>query len=52
MESMKQTTLGSTDWALRTKVTRRAKFLAEMDAVIPWARLLAVIEPHYPKATQ
>ena len=49
---MKQTTLGSTDWALRTKVTRRAKFLAEMDTVIPWARLLAVIEPHYPKATQ
>jgi hypothetical protein len=21
-----------------------------MDAVIPWARLLALIEPHYPKA--
>ena len=26
------------------------RFLAEMDAVIPWARLLALIEPHYPKA--
>ena len=25
-------------------------FLAEMDAVIPWSRLLALIEPHYPKA--
>jgi IS5 family transposase len=49
---MKQATLGSTDWALKVKVTRRAKFLAEMDAVIPWARLLAVIEPHYPKAVQ
>jgi IS5 family transposase len=49
---MKQATLGSTDWALKMKVTRRAKFLAEMDAVIPWTRLLAVIEPHYPKATQ
>jgi IS5 family transposase len=49
---MKQATLGSTDWALKVKVTRRAKFLAEMDAVIPWARLLAVIEPHYPKAPQ
>jgi len=23
-----------------------------MDAVAPWARLLAVIEPHYPKASQ
>jgi IS5 family transposase len=49
---MKQTTLGSTDWALKRKVTRRAKFLAEMDAVVPWSRLLAVIEPHYPKAAQ
>ena len=49
---MKQTTLGSTDWALKSKVTRRAKFLAEMDAVVPWGRLLAVIEPHYSKAPQ
>jgi transposase, IS5 family len=49
---MKQTTLGSTDWALKTKVTRRAQFLAEMEAVVPWTRLLAVIEPHYPKAVQ
>ena len=49
---MKQTTLGSTDWALKTKVTRRAQFQSEMEAVLPWARLLAVIEPHYPKAVQ
>lgn len=49
---MKQATLGSSDWALKVKVTRRAKFLAEMDAVIPWTRLLAVIEPHFPKAVQ
>jgi IS5 family transposase len=49
---MKQATLGSTDWALKVKVTRRAKFLTEMDAVIPWARLQAVIAPHYPKAAQ
>jgi hypothetical protein len=51
-ETMKQTTLGSTDWALKTKVTRRAKFLAEMEAVVPWARLLAVLEPHYPKPSR
>jgi transposase, IS5 family len=31
-------------------VTRRERFLAEMDAVIPWQRLMALIEPHYPKA--
>ena len=29
---------------------RRERFLAEMDAVIPWERLLALIEPHDPKA--
>jgi IS5 family transposase len=37
-------------WNHKGKVTRRERFLAEMDAVIPWARLMAVIEPHYPKA--
>jgi IS5 family transposase len=33
------------------KTTRRAQFLAEMDRVVPWAGLCAVIEPHYPKAS-
>jgi IS5 family transposase len=37
-------------WMHKGKVTRRERFLAEMDAVIPWARLLTLIEPHYPKA--
>ena len=32
------------------KVTRREAFLAEMDRVVPWRRLMAVIEPHYPTA--
>ena len=32
------------------KVTRREAFLAEMDQVVPWPRLLALIEPHYPVA--
>ena len=36
--------------AMKKKQTRREKFLAEMDAVVPWTRLLALIEPHYPKA--
>ena len=35
--------------AMKKKVTRRELFLAEMDAVVPWTRLLALIEPHYPK---
>lgn len=35
--------------AMKKKQTRREKFLAEMDEVVPWTRLLALIEPHYPK---
>jgi IS5 family transposase len=31
------------------KATRRDVFLAEMDKVVPWAQLCAVIEPFYPK---
>lgn len=33
------------------KKTRREQFLAEMDQVVPWARLCALIEPHYPKGS-
>src|SRR5450631_2182366 len=47
---MKQTTFASAAWDKKGKVTRREQFLAEMDAVIPWRRLLGLIEPHYPKA--
>jgi IS5 family transposase len=47
-----QRTFGSLAWSQKGKVTRRERFLAEMDAVIPWAQLLALIEPHYPKAGQ
>jgi IS5 family transposase len=45
-----QRTFASVAWTQKGKVTRRERFLAEMDAVIPWTGLLAVIEPHYPKA--
>ncbi|MBU2730021.1 IS5/IS1182 family transposase, partial [Acidithiobacillus caldus] len=31
----------------RRKQTKRERFRAEMDAVVPWARLVALIEPHY-----
>ncbi|MGH8221892.1 MAG: IS5 family transposase [Woeseiaceae bacterium] len=31
------------------KTTRRAQFLAEMERVVPWAELTAVIEPFYPQ---
>ena len=45
---MKQTTFASLAWANKGKVTKRERFLAEMNAVMPWTRLLALIEPHYP----
>jgi len=44
-----QRTFASIAWSQKGKVTRREQFLAEMNAVIPWQRLLARIEPHYPK---
>jgi IS5 family transposase len=47
---MKQTTFAGLAYDAKKKRTRREQFLAEMDAVIPWARLLAVLEPHYPQA--
>jgi transposase, IS5 family len=31
------------------KKSRREQFLEMMDAVMPWAELLSLIEPHYPK---
>ena len=34
---------------MKKKQTRRELFLAEMDAVVPWGRLMALIAPHYPK---
>ena len=46
----KQGTFAGLAWSDKGKVTRRERFLAEMEAVLPWSRLLALIEPHYPKA--
>ena len=48
---MKQMTLASNDFEQFRKPTRREKFLSEMNTVVPWAELVAVIEPYYPKAT-
>ena len=45
-----QRTFASMAWNEKGKVTRRERFLGEMDAVIPWPRLVRLIEPHYPKA--
>lgn len=47
---MKQMTLAGSGFEKHSKTTRRAAFLAEMDRVVPWAELCALIEPYYPKA--
>ena len=31
------------------KPTRRDAFLAQMQTIVPWGRLVALIEPHHPK---
>lgn len=47
---MKQQSFASLEYESKKRLTRRERFLAEMEAVVPWARLISVIEPHYPKA--
>ena len=46
---MKQTSFASVVFDKKKKQTRRERFLSEMEVVVPWASLLAVIEPYYPK---
>lgn len=46
---MKQTTFDSLAYTAKKKQTRREKFLSEMEQVVPWSALLALIEEHYPK---
>ena len=47
---MKQSTFASLAFEGKKKQTRRERFLAEMEVVVPWSELLSVIEPHYPKS--
>jgi len=47
---MKQRTLAMmTGFERYGKKTRRAAFLEEMEQVVPWVELCALIEPHYPR---
>jgi len=33
----------------KKRMTLRQRFLTEMENVVPWPRLMAAVEPHYPK---
>jgi IS5 family transposase len=45
---MRQRSLADSGFEKYRKPTRREKFLSEMDRIVPWAELAAVIEPYYP----
>jgi len=49
-KSPKQLSFASYEFAQKKRVTRRERFLSEMEAVVPWARLEALIEPVYPSS--
>lgn len=45
---MKQMSLGNTGFELSNKRTRKREFLDEMNLVVPWGELVALIAPHAP----
>jgi IS5 family transposase len=45
---MRQKTFSSVGFEVHHKQTRRERFLSEMEVVVPWSALCALIEPHYP----
>ena len=47
----KQLGFGDYEQSTAKKRTKREKFLAEMEAVVPWTALIDLIEPHYPKTS-
>ena len=47
---MKQITFASIAYTHKKVTTKREALLNEMERVVPWSRLLKLIEPYYPKA--
>ncbi|MGE4341372.1 MAG: IS5 family transposase [Pigmentiphaga sp.] len=47
---MSQLSFSDAEFVGKRKVTRREKFLAEMERAIPWKVFAGLVEPHYPKA--
>ena len=46
---MQQISFSQMEYAGKKRVTRRERFLGEMERVVPWSALLEVLEPYYPK---
>jgi len=45
----KQISFAQAEFAGKKRITRREKFLGDMEKVMPWGRLVGVVEPHYPR---
>ena len=45
----RQASFAEVEYGAKKKQTRRDKFLADMEAVVPWARLEERLAPLYPK---
>jgi len=41
---------GAKGFEVHGRATRKAEFLARMDALVPWGEFCALVEPHYPRA--
>ena len=46
---MKQTSFSEAEFASKKRLTRRERFLAEIEAATPWPALVAALLPYYPK---
>jgi len=45
----KQLGISESELTTAKKQTKRMKFLAHREALVPWEALIALIEPNYPK---
>lgn len=50
MASSRQSSFAAVEWSGRRRRTARGRFLEQMDSVVPWADLVALVEPHRPGA--
>lgn len=47
MNEPQQLSFADAEYANKGKITRREKFLDQLEGLLPWAVMLAVIAPHY-----
>jgi len=47
-----QVSFAQAEYDKKKKRTRREIFLEKMEQVVPWSRLIEVIEPHYPRSAK